>query len=114
MVDREICAPLPRDVCRLATEIIKGHGARRLRFSQSGLDFDRRAIAAVCAAMGAIGGDIADKKERLRLQNKVLDSVSRHIPYEYMGDCGCGRQKFYKYRQELCRRVAEELGMVER
>ena len=29
-----------------------------------------------------------------------------------MGECNCGRQKFYEYRRELCRRVAEEMGMV--
>ena len=58
------------------------------------------------------GGDISDEAARKRLQNKVFDSVSRHIPYEYMGECNCGRQKFYEYRRELCRRVAEEMGMV--
>ncbi len=105
-------APLPCDVGRIVNEIIKGHCARKTRFCKSGLEFDGRAVAAVCAAISSIGGDISDDAARKRLQNKVFDSVSRHIPYEYMGECNCGRQKFYEYRRELCRRVAEEMGMV--
>ena len=105
-------APLPCDVGRIVNEIIKGPCARKPRFCKSGLEFDGRAVAAVCAAINSIGGDISDDAARKRLQNKVFDSVSRHIPYEYMGECNCGRQKFYEYRRELCRRVAEEMGMV--
>lgn len=104
--------PLPRDVCRVVNEIIRGNGARKTRFSQSGLEFDRRAIAAVYVAMNSIGEDIPDDTARKCLQNRVMDSVSGHIPYEHMGECYCGRQKFYDYRRELCRRVAKEMGML--
>ena len=112
-------APLPCEIAivgksnvGIVNEIIKGHCARKTRFRKSGLEFDGRALAAVCAAISSIGADISDDTARARLQNKVFDSVSRHIPYEYMGECNCGRQKFYEYRRELCRRVAEEMGMV--
>jgi len=104
--------PLPRDVCRVANEIICGHTARKARFQASGLEFDRRAIAAVCAAMRSIGEDVSDEAAREHIQNKVFDSACRKIPYEYMGDCYCGRQKFYRYRKELCQRVAEEMEMI--
>ena len=104
--------PLPRDVCQMANEIIRGYDARKARFQVSGLEFDRRAIAAVRAAMSSIGADISDESAREHIQSKVFDSACRKIPYEYMGDCYCGRQKFYRYRRELCRRVAEEMEMI--
>lgn len=108
----QIKEPLPRDVCRIANEIIRGHGARKARFLKSGLEFDRRAIAAVYAAMNSIGKDISDENMRKHLQKNVLESVGEHIPYEHLGECYCGRQKFYDYRRELCRRVAEEMEML--
>ncbi len=110
--DKRARGVLPRDVCRLANDIICGHNARKARFQTSGLEFDRRAIAAVYAAMSSIGEDVSDAAARKHLQGKVFDSACRQIPYEYMGDCYCGRQKFYRYRRELCRRVAEEMEMI--
>ena len=104
---------LPPDIAQLTRAILQGQQERRRRLRLSRApEFDLRAQRAIEAAAESIGGDIPDDNERFRLRKKVLESLERHIPYEYMGDCRCGRTKFYRYRNQLCRRVAEELEML--
>lgn len=111
--ERKRKARLPRDVFRLTDAVVRGYGASLSRtvHSDSG-DFNRRAIAAVEAAICTVAAEIENDEVRNIVRRKVFDSAVERIPYEYMGECYCGRQKFYRYRMDFYREVAKQMGFL--
>lgn len=92
---------------------MRGHGARLSREqSRKSGNFDRCATAAVEAAICTVAADVENDDMRNTIRQKVFDSATERIPYEYMGECCCCRQKFYNYRMDFYREVAKQLDFI--
>lgn len=105
---------LPKDIRKVALAVVRGHELRKARLHKSGTPFDEEAVKAVEKATEEICQDIPDEEIRKQVQKKVLDSIVQCTHFFNMGECYCGRDKFYHYRGELLFFVAEDLHFIKR
>lgn len=94
---------------RIAIAAVQGY--EKIQVNQT--EFARIVSRAVEQALNSICTDIQDDTQRALMQRKVYESSKYSIQYRYMGPIPCGENKFYNYRRDLIRRVAENLGIVE-
>ena len=95
---------------RIAISVVQGYEEMQ-KGNQT--EFTRIASCAVEQALNSICADIQDDSQRALTQRKVYESSKYSIQYRYMGPIPCGENKFYNYRRDLIRRVAENLGIIE-
>ncbi|MDD2994451.1 MAG: hypothetical protein PHG73_13060 [Pygmaiobacter sp.] len=103
---------IPTDVKQVSIQLLRGMDARKQRYEKTRLPFDGQVLAAAAQAQNALCGDIADETVRQTVTKKVVESICYSIPYLYMGECYCDRDKFYRYRTDYLRRLACHLGML--
>lgn len=64
-------------------------------------------------SLAGASSDFADGKTRLFFQEKLLASAEKRIPYRYLGECFCGKNKFLACRRDFYRRLAKGLGLLD-
>ncbi|EEG32059.1 hypothetical protein CLOSTMETH_00285 [[Clostridium] methylpentosum DSM 5476] len=88
---------------RIAVAIIQGYGEtekdKTTQFAQITTKSVERALNTICL-------DISDD-----MQRRVYESTKYGVKYEYMGLIPCEKNKFYNYRRDFIRKVAENLGL---
>lgn len=96
---------------RIAISVVQGYEEIQ-KGNQT--EFTRIASRAVEQALNSICANIQDDTQRALMQRKVYESSKYSIKYADMGSIPCGENQFYNYRRDLIRRVAENLGLIEK
>lgn len=94
---------------RIAISVVQGYEEMQ-KGNQT--EFTRIASRAVEQALNSICANIQDDTQREIMQKKVYESSKYSIKYSDMGPIPCGENQFYNYRRDLIRRVAENLGLI--
>lgn len=93
---------------RMAVAVIQGYGEtekdKTTQFVQITTKSVEQALKTICL-------DISDDTQRTLMQRRVYESAKYGVKYENMGLIPCEKNKFYNYRRDFIRKVAENLGI---
>ena len=106
---------LDEDEKRIVRAVIHGDAKRQRRTgTRKETAFDRKATAAIKAALEEM--DLGEAQEDIRqtIMDKIYKSLVYNTPWEYLGETYCCRSLFYAYRKQFCFLVAVHLGIAEK